>query len=208
MIKLKQILLETQKQDKDSDIKMDVLASKTGTIIKGIGGYDPWQYYFHDADGQWKTKRGNSSKFLDMKSKLIRVYGEEAGNSRYETAISLLDAYLQNPSKADKDGKSVEEVSIPDNQVEVPKKPELMSVHIEPDDKMKEVWISVSSKRHPTVFVTGKTDDDKYLKIENPRKIHLHKTVYVLASEFELISEHVAKYIGTKPRYDLYKLKD
>jgi hypothetical protein len=214
MIKLKHILLEQNiKQNTDDDIKVDVPTDKTGTIIKGISSSDPWEYYHHDADGMWKTKRRTASKFLDMQKKLIRVYGDNEGSERYETAISRLNVYLDNQRKAEQDGKQVIPVSIPDDKVEISEKPkspidDLKPVHVEPDDKMKEVLISVKAKRHPTVYVTGKTDDNKYLEIENPRKIHLHKTVYVLASEFELTSKFFAKYIGTNPRYDLYKLKD
>jgi hypothetical protein len=210
MIKLKQILLEqkqNEKPDLDLDIKMDVPSDKTGTIIKGISKTDPWEYYFHDADGMWKTKRRTASRFLDMKTKLIRVYGEEAGNTRYETAVGLLNAYLNNPEKAKSDGKTVEPVVIPNDKVEVPK---IKDVHIDYDtQKVKEVWISVNGERHRTVTVTGKTDDGKYLEIENPRKIHLHKTVYVNASSFKLSTDgKTADYNGAEgKRYEIYKIK-
>lgn len=211
MIKLKHILLEKNiKQNNDDDIITNVPEDKTGTIIKGISNTDPWEYYHHDADGMWKTKRRTASKFLDMKAKLIRVYGEEAGNSRYETATSRLDAYLQDRDKAERDNKQVIDVVIPEEKVEISKEPKVKDVHIDYDtQKVKEVWISVKASRHPEVTVLGKTDDDKYLEIENPRKIHLHKTVYVNASSFDLQPDgSTAKYNGAEgPRYELYKIK-
>ena len=205
MIKLKHILLE--QIETDADIKMDVPAGKTGTIIKGLAVTDPWQYYFHDADGQWKTKRKTASKFLDMQKKLIRVYGDEEGNFRYKTAKSLLANYVQNPTKAGNDGKTVETISIPANQVEV--------VPIIPIDystqKVKEKLIDANGKRNKSVDVLGKSDDGKYLQVRlhNRGLLSRNIEVYVEADSFDIAADGTtAEYNGKEGRrYNLYKIK-
>ena len=204
MIKLKQILLEQQLTGKaitDKDITMDVPSDKTGTIIRGISDTDPWEYYFHDEDQMWKTKKRTASKFLDMKKKLIQLYGDEKGNSRYVQATSALDTYIQNREKAELDNKKVEDVSIDDSMIEI--------IHIDDTQKVKEVWNKVNASKHPEVNVVGKTDDNVYFKIENPRKLHLHKTVFVKQTSFDLQPDGVtAKYNGDEgDQYELYKIK-
>ena len=206
MIKLKHILLEQQITDIDSDIKFDVPQNKTGTIISGISNSDPWEYYFHDADGMWKTKRKTASRFLDMKSKLVRLYGEESGNSRYETATSRLDAYIQDRDKATQDGKTVVDVEIPDNKVEVPE------IHIDYDNqKVKEKLIDANGKRNKSVDVLGKSDDDKYLKVRlhNRGLFKREIEVFVDADSFDIAADgKTAEYNGKEgKRYNLYKIK-
>jgi len=203
MIKLKHILLE--QIETDSDIKMDVPADKTGTIISGLSSTDPWEYYFHDADKRWKTKRKTASKLLDMQTKLVRVYGEDKGASRYAQATSLLDKYIQNPNKAALDNKKVVDTVIPDNKVEV-----IPIISIDyTNQKVKEVWFSVNGLRHPIVDVLGKSSDDIYLEIKNPRKLHLNDIVYVNASSFTLSADNTtAEYNGSEgKRYDIFKIK-
>lgn len=215
MIKLKQILLEQQNQDADADIKMDVPADKTGTIVRGLSKKDPWEYYFHDADGMWKTKRRTASKFLDMKTKLIRVYGEQAGNSRYETAQSRLEQYKNNPTVAKENKQEVIEVTIPENQVEVVKnkKPIIAkTIHIDYDtQKVKEKLIDANGNRNKHVEVLAKTDDDKYLRVKlfNRGLFKRDIEVYVEASSFDVAADgKTAEYNGNEgKRYNLYKIK-
>lgn len=200
MIKLKHVLLENQN---DSDIEMSVTGNKTGTIIKGLGGNDPWEYYFHDADGMWKTKKNTASKFLDMKTKLIRLYGEESGSNRYEKAIKLLNSYLDNQNKAERDNKQVEDVVIPDNQVE--------TIHIDYDtQKVKEKLIDANGKRNKIVDVLGKSDDGKYLKVKllNRGLLKRDIEVYVEADSFNILPDGTAEYNGKEGKtYNLYKIK-
>ena len=202
MIKLKQILLE--QQIPDTDITMDVPSDKTGTIIKGISATDPWEYYFHDADGMWKTKRKTTSRFLDMQKKLIQLYGDDAGSQRYETAVSKLNMYLDNQQKAEQDGKQVIPVSIPDNQVEV--------IHIDySTQKVKEKLIDANGKRNKSVDVLGKSDDDKYLKVRlhNRGLLSRNIEVFVDADSFDIAADgKTAEYNGKEgKRYNLYKIK-
>ena len=201
MIKLKNLLIEKQV---DADIEMSVPNEKTGTIIQGLSDTDPWQYYFHDEDKMWKTKRKTALKFLDMKSKLIRVYGEEKGNSRYETAVSKLNVYLNNPTIAKSDNKTVEEVSIPDNQVE--------TIYIDYDtQKVKEKLIDANGNRNKIVDVLGKSDDGKYLKVKLRNRGLLKRDieVYVEADSFNILPDGTAEYNGKEGRtYNLYKIKD
>ncbi len=202
MIKLKQILLE--QQTTDNDITMNVPSDKTGTIIKGISVTDPWEYYLHDADGMWKTKRKTASKFLDMQKKLIQLYGDDAGTQRYETAVSKLNVYLNNQQKAERDGNQVIPVSIPDNQVEV--------IHIDySTQKVKEKLIDANGKRNKSVDVLGKSDDDKYLKVRlhNRGLLSRNIEVYVEADSFDIAADgKTAEYNGTEgKRYNLYKIK-
>lgn len=202
MIKLKHILLE--QQDIDSDIKIDVPAEKTGTIISGISDTDPWEYYFHDADQMWKTKRKTASKFLDMKTKLVRLYGEEEGNSRYVQATSALDTYIQNRKKAEADGKKVVDAVVSDNKVEV--------IHIDYDtQKVKEKLIDANGKRNKSVDVLGKSDDGKYLKVRlhNRGLLSRNIEVFVDADSFDISTDGMtAEYNGKEgKRYNLYKIK-
>lgn len=207
MIKLKRILLEKDlKSVNDDDIKMDVPVEKTGTIIKGLGGHDPWEYYFHDADGMWKTKRNTASKFLDMKTKLIRLYGEETGNTKYKNAVDLLNSYLENRNKAERDNKQIEDVVIPDNQVEVPE------IHIDYDtQKVKEKLIDANGKRNKFVDVLGKSDDGKYLKVRLRNRGILRREieVYVEADSFDMLDDgKTAEYNGKEGKtYNIYKIK-
>ena len=215
MIKLKQILLEQQNQDADADIKMDVPADKTGTIVRGVSAKDPWEYYFHDADGMWKTKRRTASKFLDMKTKLIRVYGEQAGNSRYETAQSRLEQYKNNPTVAADNKQEVIEVKIPETKVEVikDKQPTIAkTIHIDYDtQKVKEKLIDANGNRNKHVEVLAKTDDNKYLRVKlfNRGLFKRDIEVYVEASSFNVAADgKTAEYNGNEGRrYNLYKIK-
>ena len=202
MIKLKHILLE--QQDTDLDIKMDVPAGKTGTIISGISKTDPWEYYFHDEDQMWKTKRRTASKFLDMKTKLVRLYGDEEGNSRYVQATSALDTYIQDRKKAELDNKKVVDAVIPDNKVEV--------IHIDYDtQKVKEKLIDANGKRNKSVDILGKSDDDKYLKVRLHNRGLLSRDieVFVDADSFDISADGMtAEYNGKEgKRYNLYKIK-
>ena len=213
MIKLKQILLEQQVTDKD--ITMDVPSDKTGTIIKGISVTDPWEYYLHDADGMWKTKRKTASKFLDMQKKLIQLYGDDAGSQRYETAVSKLNVYLDNQQKAEQDGKQVIPVSIPDNQVEVTIPDNKVGVPRIPIDysaqHVKEKLIDANGKRNKSVDVLGKSDDDKYLKVRlrNRGLLSRNIEVFVDADSFDIaVDGKTAEYNGKEgKRYNLYKIK-
>lgn len=213
MIKLKQILLE--QQIPDTDITMDVPSDKTGTIIKGISATDPWEYYFHDADGMWKTKRKTTSRFLDMQKKLIQLYGDDAGSQRYETAVSKLNVYLDNQQKAERDGKQVIPVSIPDNQVEVPIPDNQVGVPMIPIDystqHVKEKLIDANGKRNKFVDVLGKSDDDKYLKVRlhNRGLLSRNIEVFVDADSFDIaVDGKTAEYNGKEgKRYNLYKIK-
>ena len=214
MIKLKQILLEQQNQDADADIKMDVPEDKTGTIVRGVSKKDPWEYYFHDADGMWKTKRRTASRFLDMKTKLIRVYGEQAGNSRYETAQSRLEKYKNNPTVAAENKQEVIAVVIPETQVEVVKnKPTIAkTIHIDYDtQKVKEKLIDANGNRNKHVEVLAKTDDDRYLRVKlfNRGLFKRDIEVYVEASSFDVAADgKTAEYNGNEgKRYNLYKIK-
>jgi hypothetical protein len=215
MIKLKQILLEQQNQDADADIKMDVPEDKTGTIVRGVSKKDPWEYYFHDADGMWKTKRRTASKFLDMKTKLIRVYGEQAGNSRYETAQSRLEQYKNNPTVAAENKQEVITVVIPETQVEVvkDKQPTIAkTIHIDYDtQKVKEKMIDANGNRNKHVEVLAKTDDNKYLRVKlfNRGLFKRDIEVYVEASSFNVAADgKTAEYNGNEgKRYNLYKIK-
>jgi hypothetical protein len=206
MIKLKHILLEQKLQNTDSDIQLDVPQNKTGTIISGISNTDPWEYYFHDADQMWKTKKKTASKFLDMKTKLVRLYGDEAGMSRYETAIALLNSYIQDRDKAERDGKKVVDVVIPDNKIEIP------SIHIDySTQKVKEKLIDANGTRNKSVDVLGKSDDGKYLKVRlhNRGLFSRNIEVYVEADSFDIaIDGKTAEYNGKEgKRYNLYKIK-
>jgi len=213
MIKLKQILLEDQNQEVDADIKMDVPEDKTGTIVRGISKKDPWEYYFHDVDGMWKTKRRTASRFLDMKTKLIRVYGEQAGNSRYETAQSRLEKYKNNPVIAKNNHQEVIEVKLPENQVEVVKNKQITTtIHIDYDtQKVKEKLIDANGNRNKHVEVLAKTDDDQYLRVKlfNRGLFKRDIEVYVEASSFNVATDgKTAEYNGNEgKRYNLYKIK-
>lgn len=202
MIKLKQILLEDQTID--NNIITDVPSDKTGTIIKGISETDPWEYYFHDADGMWKTKRKTASKFLDMKKKLIQLYGEDAGSQRYETAVSKLNMYLNNQRKAEQDGKQVIPVSIPDNKIEV------IAIDYS-TQKVKEKLIDANGDRNKIVDVLGKSDDGKYLKVRlrNRGLLRRNIEVFVEADSFNILDDgKTAEYNGKEgKRYNLYKIK-
>jgi len=206
MIKLKHILLERQLKNTDSDIKLDVPQNKTGTIISGISDTDPWEYYFHDADQMWKTKRKTASKFLDMKTKLVRLYGDEAGMSRYETAVALLNSYIQDRDKAERDGKKVVDVVIPDNKIEIP------TIHIDySTQKVKEKLIDANGNRNKSVDVLGKSDDGKYLKVRlhNRGLLSRNIEVFVEVDSFDIaVDGKTAEYNGKEgKRYNLYKLK-
>jgi len=217
MIKLKKILLEDQNQDVDVDIKMDVPEDKTGTIVRGVSKKDPWEYYFHDADGMWKTKRRTASRFLDMKTKLIRVYGEQAGNSRYEIAQSRLEKYKNDPIVAKENQKEVIPAVIPENQVEVVQQKNnqdkiAKTIHIDYNtQKVKEKLIDANGNRNKHVEILAKTDDDKYLRVKllNRGLFKRDIEVYVEASSFNVAADgKTAEYNGKEgKRYNLYKIK-
>lgn len=191
MIKLKTLLIEA-----------NLIGDEAGFTIKGgLGSRDPWEYYWHNNKQKWYTKKNTSAKWLDMQNKLVTMHGSKRGNMLYDKAKSNLEKYLSDNAAASAANVVVEPTTIPDNQLET------IPVNAETSD-VDRILFKVNAEKHPVVVVRGKTEDGKYLQINNPRKIALNKTVYVDAADFKLAGDGSADYIGGEKSYNLYKISE
>jgi hypothetical protein len=191
MIKLKTLLIEA-----------NLIGDKAGFTIKGgLGSKDPWEYYWHNNKQKWYTKKNTSAKWLDMQNKLVMMHGSKRGNMLYDKAKSNLEKYLHDNAAASAANVVVEPTTIPDNQLET------IPVNADVAD-IDRVLFKVNAEKHPVVVVRGKTEDGKYLQINNPRKFALNKIVYVDANNFKIAGDGSADYIGGEKSYNLYKISE
>lgn len=188
MIKLKNLLNEsfdTSKPFSTTD------PASNGTLINP--GNDPWQYV--QKNGAWLTrKKKGSASWINMKKAL--------SPENYAKAVSVLQKYIDARNKAEGGSSNFKTV----NKVN---EPTVNKFDIDyANTEMKTMLDQVNSRRHPEVTVLGQSTDGQYLQIQNPRRLAIHREVYVDAADFKIDpSGEIATYVGSEPKYNIYKLK-
>jgi len=223
MIKLKNILFEQVAKNDDQINPKSV----TGKLIKGITGTDPWEYYLHNANQKWYTKRQVNNKWLDMKARLIAKFGDKKGLSNYELAVSRLNKWISDEAAAAAAGMSIVDTyvdpsalqkietlkTIPTDSTVVinkifAKDLTVPTENVEFDDK----WIEVRAKRNPEVKIIAKTPQMDYLRVILPhRGLRTNVEAWVNVNDFDIFKTD-SGFIG-KPNnrsgntFEIYKTK-
>jgi hypothetical protein len=224
MIKLKNLLLEQQSKSDNIEQNDDNVspAEATGKLIHGgLSSTDPWQYYLHNENSRWYTKKKVATKWLDMEKKLLSRYGESVGAERYALATSRLQSFIDNENKAKENNVVVTDVVVDETKLEqVPvdqtvKINKIFTKDIDvpiTDVEFREKWIEVSGKRNPEVTIIGKTPDSKYIHIILAKRglFQRNKDTWALASDFDITKQEDGTFIGTYNhnsgnRFDIYK---
>ena len=227
MIKLKTILIEAGAPVQNTNDDQIDPKEVTGKLIKGITGTDPWEYYLHNENQKWYTKRKANNIWLDMKARLIARYGDKKGLSNYELAVSRLNKWISNNAAASASGMSVVDTHVDPSalqKIETLKTlPTDSNVHIdrifardldvptenvEFDDK----WIEVRAKRNPEVKILAKTPQMDYLRVILPhRGLRTNVEAWVSVSDFDIYktdSGFIGKPNGrTGNKFEIYKPK-
>jgi len=233
MIKLKTLLFENQ-LTKNNDDQIDPKKnddqidpkSITGTLISTTGGSDPYEYYLHNNNQKWYTKKRANNIWLDMKTRLIRRFGNTKGSKRYQDAINILNKFIVKPSEVP------ENLVITDIHVdpsELPKTETLktiptdLDIHIDrifakdldiPIENVKfdDKWIQSRTKKNAEVEILAKTPQHDYLRVILPhRGLRTNVEAWVSVSDFDIYKTD-SGFIGkptasTGNKFKIYKPK-